>query len=122
MKLPPLTGRVSDLPDGVTDDTDVLHYVADIELASRWKMPKLFRYVFRVRRQLERTLKAPDGGLLSYSLEGDLSTNTFHTVAVFTDAAALSKFARTTPHGPAMQKLRDDLASFTTDRTIAPLA
>jgi nitrite reductase/ring-hydroxylating ferredoxin subunit len=63
-------------------------------------MPKFFRYVFGIRRQL-----ADSEGLIGYSLDAHPLAKEFWTLSVWEDRESLWHFVQRMPHSQAMQDL-----------------
>ena len=63
-------------------------------------MPKFFRFVFGIRRQLAQT-----EGLIGYSLDAHPLAKEFWTLSVWEDRESLWHFVQRMPHSQAMQDL-----------------
>jgi len=63
-------------------------------------MPKFFRFVFAIQRQL-----AESEGLIGYSLDAHPLAKEFWTLSVWEDKASLWRFVHKLPHSRAMQDL-----------------
>jgi len=63
-------------------------------------MPKFFRFVFGIRRQL-----AESEGLIGYSLDAHPLAKEFWTLSVWEDKDSLWRFVQKMPHSKAMQNL-----------------
>jgi 3-phenylpropionate/trans-cinnamate dioxygenase ferredoxin component len=63
-------------------------------------MPKFFRFVFGIQRQL-----AESGGLIGYSLDAHVLAKEFWTLSVWEDRDSLWRFVQRMPHSQAMQDL-----------------
>lgn len=63
-------------------------------------MPKFFRFVFGIRRQL-----AGSEGLIGYSLDANIPGKEFWTLSVWEDRESLWRFVQRMPHSQAMTDL-----------------
>jgi hypothetical protein len=75
-------------------------------------LPKFLRYVWRIRKQLER--KPP--GLVGYSLLAQPFSSNYWTLSAWEDQRALGGFVRESPHRDAMKELPETLSNFKTWR------
>jgi nitrite reductase/ring-hydroxylating ferredoxin subunit len=71
-----------------------------LPLATYRAMPKFFRFVFGIRRQL-----AESEGLIGYSLDAHPLAKEFWTLSVWEDRDSLWRFVRRMPHSRAMTDL-----------------
>jgi hypothetical protein len=67
-------------------------------------MPKFFRYVFGIRRQLARS-----EGLIGYSLDANLPDKEFWTLSVWENRESLWRFVQRMPHSRAMTDLAPNM-------------
>ena len=74
--------------------------LSHLPLATFRAMPKFFRFVFAIRRQL-----AESEGLIGYSLDAHVLAKEFWTLSVWQDRESLWHFVQRMPHSQAMQDL-----------------
>jgi hypothetical protein len=76
------------------------------------KLPLFLSYTRKIQKQLD----AGPEGLVGYSLLAKPVGSNYWTLSVWRDRDALAGFIRQAPHREAMEKLRDVLSGFKTDR------
>jgi nitrite reductase/ring-hydroxylating ferredoxin subunit len=74
--------------------------LSHLPLATFRAMPKFFRFVFAIQRQL-----AESEGLIGYSLDAHPLAKEFWTLSVWKDRDSLWRFVHRLPHSQAMQDL-----------------
>jgi nitrite reductase/ring-hydroxylating ferredoxin subunit len=74
--------------------------LSHLPLATFRAMPKFFRFVFAIQRQL-----AESEGLIGYSLDAHPLAKEFWTLSVWEDRDSLWRFVHKLPHSRAMQDL-----------------
>ena len=74
--------------------------LSHLPLATFKAMPKFFRFVFAIRRQL-----AHSEGLIGYSLDAHPLAKEYWTLSVWEDRDSLWRFVHRLPHSRAMQDL-----------------
>ena len=74
--------------------------LSHLPLATFRAMPKFFRFVFAIQRQL-----AESEGLIGYSLDAHPLAKEFWTLSVWQDRDSLWRFVHRLPHSQAMQDL-----------------
>jgi 3-phenylpropionate/trans-cinnamate dioxygenase ferredoxin subunit len=74
--------------------------LSHLPLATFRAMPKFFRFVFAIRRQL-----AESEGLIGYSLDAHPLAKEFWTLSVWEDRDSLWRFVHRLPHSRTMQDL-----------------
>jgi nitrite reductase/ring-hydroxylating ferredoxin subunit len=87
----------------VTDaegDKEYPALLSHLPLKTFGAMPKFFRFVFGIRRQL-----AESEGLIGYSLDAHPLAKEFWTLSVWEDRDSLWHFVQKMPHSQAMQNL-----------------
>jgi nitrite reductase/ring-hydroxylating ferredoxin subunit len=82
------------------DDKKYAALLSRLPLATYRAMPKFFRFVFAIRRQL-----AGSEGLIGYSLDAHPLAKEFWTLSVWEDRDSLWKFVQNMPHSQAMRDL-----------------
>jgi nitrite reductase/ring-hydroxylating ferredoxin subunit len=82
------------------DDKNYPALLSRLPLATFRAMPKFFRFVFAIRRQL-----AESEGLIGYSLDAHPLAKEFWTLSVWEDRASLWRFVHKLPHSRAMKDL-----------------
>jgi 3-phenylpropionate/trans-cinnamate dioxygenase ferredoxin component len=82
-------------------DKDYPALLSRLPLKSFGAMPKFFRFVFGIRRQLAQT-----EGLIGYYLDAHPLAKEFWTFWVWKDRQSLWNFVQKMPHSQAMQDLR----------------
>jgi nitrite reductase/ring-hydroxylating ferredoxin subunit len=82
------------------DDKEYAVLLSRLPLATFRAMPKFFRFVFGIRRQL-----AESEGLIGYSLDAHPLAKEFWTLSVWEDRDSLWEFVQKMPHSQAMQDL-----------------
>ena len=81
-------------------DKEYAALLSRLPLATFRAMPKFFRFVFGIRRQL-----AESEGLIGYSLDAHPLAKEFWTLSVWEDKDSLWRFVQKMPHSKAMQNL-----------------
>jgi nitrite reductase/ring-hydroxylating ferredoxin subunit len=81
-------------------DKEYAALLSRLPLATFRAMPKFFRFVFGIRRQL-----AESEGLIGYSLDAHPLAKEFWTLSVWEDRESLWRFVQRMPHTQAMQDL-----------------
>jgi nitrite reductase/ring-hydroxylating ferredoxin subunit len=81
-------------------DKEYAALLSRLPLATFRAMPKFFRFVFGIRRQL-----AESEGLIGYSLDAHPLAKEFWTLSVWEDRDSLWRFVQKMPHSQAMQNL-----------------
>ena len=81
-------------------DKDYPAMLSRLPLKTFGAMPKFFRFVFGIRRQLAQT-----EGLIGYSLDAHPLAKEFWTLSVWEDRESLWHFVERMPHTQAMQDL-----------------
>jgi nitrite reductase/ring-hydroxylating ferredoxin subunit len=81
-------------------DTEYAALLSRLPLKTFGAMPKFFRFVFGIRRQL-----AESEGLIGYSLDAHPLAKEFWTLSVWEDKDSLWRFVQKMPHSKAMQDL-----------------
>ena len=81
-------------------DKEYAALLSRLPLATFRAMPKFFRFVFGIRRQL-----AESEGLIGYSLDAHPLAKEFWTLSVWEDKDSLWRFVQKMPHSQAMQNL-----------------
>jgi nitrite reductase/ring-hydroxylating ferredoxin subunit len=81
-------------------DRDYPALLSHLPLATFRAMPKFFRFVFAIQRQL-----AESEGLIGYSLDAHPWAKEFWTLSVWQDRDSLWRFVHRLPHSQAMQDL-----------------
>jgi len=84
-------------PESGREYAALLSYLA---LNTFWAMPRFFRFVSGIRRQL-----AHSEGLIGYSLDTNIPGKEFWTLSVWEDRDSLWRFVERMPHSQAMQDL-----------------
>jgi hypothetical protein len=74
--------------------------LSNLPLATFRAMPKFFRFVIGIRRQL-----AHSEGLIGYSLDANVPGKEFWILSVWEDRESLWQFVRRLPHSRAMTDL-----------------
>ena len=82
------------------DDKEYPALLSHLPLATFRAMPKFFRFVFGIRRQL-----AESEGLIGYSLDAHPLAKEFWTLSVWEDRDSLWRFVQNMPHSRTMQDL-----------------
>ncbi len=82
------------------DDREYPALLSHLPLNTFRAMPKFFRFVFGIRRQL-----AHSEGLVGYSLDAHVLAKEFWTLSVWEDRDSLWRFVQRLPHSRAMQDL-----------------
>ena len=82
------------------DDREYPALLSHLPLASFRVMPKFFKFVFAIQRQL-----AESEGLIGYSLDAHPLAKEFWTLSVWQDRDSLWRFVHKLPHSRAMQDL-----------------
>lgn len=82
-------------------DTEYLALLSYLPLNTFRAMPKFFRYIAQIRRQL-----ADAEGLVGYSLEANILGKEFRTLSVWRDEETLMEFVWRNPHDRIMEDLR----------------
>jgi nitrite reductase/ring-hydroxylating ferredoxin subunit len=82
------------------DDKEYAALLSRLPLKTFGAMPKFFRFVFGIRRQL-----AESEGLIGYSLDAHPLAKEFWTLSVWEDKDSLWRFVQKMPHSQAMQNL-----------------
>jgi 3-phenylpropionate/trans-cinnamate dioxygenase ferredoxin subunit len=81
-------------------DKEYAALLSRLPLKTFGAMPKFFRFVFGIRRQL-----AESEGLIGYSLDAHPLAKEFWTLSVWEDKDSLWRFVQKMPHSKAMQDL-----------------
>jgi nitrite reductase/ring-hydroxylating ferredoxin subunit len=81
-------------------DKEYAALLSRLPLATFRAMPKFFRFVFGIRRQL-----ATSEGLIGYSLDANPLAKEFWTLSVWEDRDSLWEFVLKMPHSQAMRDL-----------------
>ncbi len=81
-------------------DTEYSALLSHLPLATFRAIPKFFRFVFAIQRQL-----AESEGLIGYSLDAHPLAKEFWTLSVWEDRDSLWRFVHRLPHSQAMQDL-----------------
>ena len=81
-------------------DKEYAALLSHLPLTTFGAMPKFFRFVFGIRRQL-----AESEGLIGYSLDAHPLAKEFWTLSVWEDRESLWHFVQRMPHTQAMQDL-----------------
>jgi nitrite reductase/ring-hydroxylating ferredoxin subunit len=95
--VPALPWKSFTTPEG---DREYPALLSHLPLASFRAMPKFFKFVFAIQRQL-----AESEGLIGYSLDTHPLTKEFWTLSVWEDRDSLWRFVHKLPHSRAMQDL-----------------
>jgi 3-phenylpropionate/trans-cinnamate dioxygenase ferredoxin subunit len=82
------------------DDKEYPALLSRLPLKTFSAMPKFFRFVFGIRRQLAQT-----EGLIGYSLDAHPLAKEFWTLSVWEDRESLWHFVQRMPHSQAMKDL-----------------
>jgi nitrite reductase/ring-hydroxylating ferredoxin subunit len=95
--VPALPWKSFTTPESERDYPALLSH---LPLATFRAMPKFFRFVFAIQRQL-----ADSEGLIGYSLDAHPIAKEFWTLSVWEDRDSLWRFVHKLPHSRAMQDL-----------------
>ena len=95
--MPALPWKSFTTPEG---DREYPALLSHLPLASFRAMPKFFKFVFAIQRQL-----AESEGLIGYSLDAHPLAREFWTLSVWEDRDSLWRFVHKLPHSRAMQDL-----------------
>ena len=87
-------------------ERDYVALLSYLPLNSAWRLPWLFLYSARIRRQLRTS-----SGLIGYSLRARLAAKQFWTLSVWEDAAALQAFVAAPPHVAVMKALASHMGA-----------
>jgi hypothetical protein len=99
--VPALPWRVGEAPD---PGTTYVAMVSALPLAQKRATGQMFRYVLKVRQELDR---AP--GLVGYALEAHPFGGRYFTISAWTDQASLRRFVGMPDHAAAMVALQPAL-------------